>query len=206
MKRLQWIVWVNNLDLVKDLFAGMDTRDIAAQLVGFVAMALLVSSFQMKTRAGILKVQLVSESLWVLHYFLLGAYTGMALNVVAAVRCYVYGRRGVKKWADNNAIPVVFFTAGVLTCIFTWSGPISLLPTASICLNSFVQWSKRPRVIRIFSAPGCACWLVFNYLSGSYAGILTEVLNLISIAAAILRYDVLKKEKKTGDVAVQSGN
>lgn len=176
----------------------MDAGDIAAQLVGFVAMALLVSSFQMKTRAGILKVQLVSESLWVLHYFLLGAYTGMALNVVAAVRCYVYGRRGIKKWADKNYIPVMFFTVAVLTCIFTWSGPISLLPTASICLNSFVQWSKKPRIIRIFSIPGCACWLVFNYLSGSYAGVLTEVLNLISIAAAILRYDVLKKGQKTG--------
>ena len=176
----------------------MDAGDIAAQLVGFVAMALLVSSFQMKTRAGILKVQLVSESLWVLHYFLLGAYTGMALNVVAAVRCYVYGRRGIKKWADKNYIPAVFFTVAVLTCIFTWSGPISLLPTASICLNSFVQWSKRPRIIRFFSGPGCACWLVFNYLSGSYAGVLTEVLNLISIAAAIVRYDVLKRGKETG--------
>ena len=171
----------------------MDAGDIAAQLVGFVAMALLVSSFQMKTRAGILKVQLVSESLWVLHYFLLGAYTGMALNVVAAVRCYVYGRRGIKKWADSNYIPVMFFTVAVLTCIFTWSGPISLLPTASICLNSFVQWSKKPRIIRIFSIPGCACWLVFNYLSGSYAGVLTEILDLISIATAIVRYDVLKK-------------
>jgi hypothetical protein len=178
----------------------MGARGIAAQAVGFVAMALLVSSFQMKTRRGILKVQLVSECFWVLHYFLLGAYTGMALNVVAAARCYVYGQRETKKWADKNFVPVVFFIFAVFTCAFTWSGPVSLLPTASICLNSFVLWSKKPRFIRFFSAPGCACWLVFNYLSGSYAGVLTEILDLVSIAAAILRYDVLKRGKKAGEL------
>lgn len=188
------------LDVVKEFFSGLGARDIAAQLVGFVAMALLVSSFQMKTRTGILKVQLVSESLWVLHYFLLGAYTGMALNVVAAVRCYVYGQRETKKWADKDIVPVVFFIIAVLTCVFSWSGPVSLLPTASICINTFVLWSKKPRFIRIFSIPGCVCWLIFNYISGSYAGVLTEILDLVSIATAILRYDVLKKSKKFGDV------
>lgn len=171
----------------------MQPREIAAQAVGFAAMVLLVSSFQMKTRQKILGFQLVSETLWVTHYALLGAYTGMALNFVAAARCFVYAKRETKKWADKPIIPWLFFTAAVIVALLSWTGPASLLPMASVCITSFVAWSKRPVIIRVFSIPGCACWFVFNLLSGSYAGVLTEILNISSIVAGIIRIDILHK-------------
>ena len=171
----------------------MQPREIAAQAVGFAAMVLLVSSFQMKTRQKILAFQLVSESLWVTHYALLGAYTGMALNIVAAVRCWVYAKRETKKWADKPLIPAAFFAAAIVVALLSWTGPASLLPMTSVCITSFAAWSKRPVIIRVFSIPGCVCWFVFNLLSGSYAGVLTEILNITSILTGIVRIDILHK-------------
>lgn len=170
--------------------------EIAAQAVGFAAMVLLVSSFQMKTRQKILALQLVSETLWVTHYALLGAYTGMALNLVAAARCFVYAKRETKKWADKPLIPWLFFASAVIVALLSWTGPASLLPMTSVCITSFVAWSKRPVIIRVFSIPGCICWFVFNLLSGSYAGVVTEVLNITSIIAGIIRIDILHKGER----------
>ena len=189
------------MNFIKEFFSGMGIKGIAAQAIGFVAMALLVYSFQKNTQKGILKLQMASESLWVVHYLLIGAYTGMALNFVGVARCYVYANRETKKWAGKSCVPVLFFVISVAACALTWNGPASLLPMTSVCLSSFVLWSKNPRIIRFFSVPSCACWLIFNIISGSYAGVLTEILNIASIAVGIARYDIGKHKKQQPELA-----
>lgn len=170
--------------------------ETAAQVIGFFAMTLLVASFQQKTRTRILGVQMVSGTLWTLHYALLGAYTGMALNFVGVVRCFVYANRKDGNRLDKNYVPVVFLVISIATGLLAWTSPASLLPMASLSLTSFTYWSKNPTVLRVTSYPNCICWLIFNILSGSYAGVATEVFNLVSVTVGILRHDVFKKEKK----------
>lgn len=184
------------LNYIKNFLSGMSTKEIIAQSIGFVAMAILVASFQQKSRKTILLFQLVSEALWVLHYALIGAYPGMALNGLGVVRCYVYANRETKKWANKEFIPYLFFILAVLTGILSWEGAKSLLPMAAVCITSFVLWSKNPKIIRIFSYPGCACWLVFNFISGSYPGVATEIFNLCSITVGIIRFDLGGKRKR----------
>lgn len=168
--------------------------ETAAQVIGFVAMTLLVASFQQKTRNRILGVQMVSGTLWTVHYALLGAYTGMALNFVGVVRCFVYANRKDGNRFDNNYIPGIFMVVSVAVGLLSWTGPASLLPMASLSFTSFAYWSKNPTVLRVLSYPNCICWLLFNIISGSYAGIATEVFNLISVTVGILRHDVFKKK------------
>ena len=184
------------MDFVKGFPAGTGTKEIIAQVIGFVAMTIFVFSFQQKTRKGILMLQLVSEIFWVLHYGLIGAYTGMALNILGVVRCYVYASRETKKWADKKYIPALFFAASIVTGILSWESAASLLPMAAVCMTSFVLWSKKADVVRALSYPGCVCWLIFNFISGSYAGVLTELFNLGSITVGILRFDIGKNKKQ----------
>lgn len=189
------------MNFTKEFFMAMDAQEIAAQAVGFVAMLLLIVSYQQKTRKGILSVQLIAALLWFCHYGLIGAYTGMALNILGALRCFVYANREIKKWASHAAVPFIFFTLAVVTAGVTWSGPASLLPMAAICITSFVLWSKNPGVIRAFSYPGSVCWLIFNVLSGSYPGVATEIFTLVSITVGILRFDIGKKKKQPIETA-----
>ena len=184
------------MDFIKNFSSGTGLKEIVAQIIGFVAMAIFVFSFQQKTRKGILMLQMISEAFWVLHYGMIGAYTGMALNMLGVIRCYVYASRETKKWADKDFIPVIFFLLSIATGVITWGGPASLLPMSAVCITSFVLWSNKPNIIRYFSYPGCACWLVFNFISGSYAGVLTEMFNLGSITVGIFRFDIRKNKKQ----------
>lgn len=187
------------MNFIKDFFDGMGTKEIVGQMIGLVAMTILVASFQRNTQKKILTFQLTAELLWVVHYALIGAYTGMALNLVGAARCYVFANRG-KKWADKAYMPYLFFFFSIAAGLAAWTSPVSLLPIAAVSTISFALWSKKPAIIRIFSAPGCTCWLIFNIISSSYAGVLTEVLNLISITVGIIRYDIGKNKKATAKI------
>ena len=180
------------MDFLKGFFAQAGAKEIIAQVVGFVAMTILVASFQQKSRKGILMFQLVVEVFWVLHYGLLGAYTGMALNMLGVIRCYVYANRETKKWASSEAIPFIFFALAIVTGVLSWKDASSLLPMAAVAITSFVLWSHKARIIRYFSYPGCICWLIFNVINGSYAGVMTELFNIGSITVGIIRYDIGK--------------
>ncbi|MGI6248935.1 MAG: YgjV family protein [Acutalibacteraceae bacterium] len=185
------------MTFLRDLRVGADPYRFIAQLIGFVGMSLMVFSFQQKSRKGILVAQMVGEAFWVVHYGMLGAYTGMALNILGVIRCYVYSQRETKKWANHTAVPIIFFIASIITGILSWTGPASLLPMAAVCITSFVLWSKKPNIVRAFSYPGCTFWLIFNLINRSYAGVLTELFNLASITVGIIRLDIGKNKKRT---------
>ena len=51
---------------------------------------------------------------------------------------------------------------------------------------------------------GAPFWLVYNMLSAAYGSALGNVITLVSITVAIIRYGVLKKEK--ADIATETCN
>ena len=53
-----------------------------AQAVGFVGMTLAFISFQQNKRERITFLQMLSSMVWTLHFGLLGAYSGMAMNAM----------------------------------------------------------------------------------------------------------------------------
>ncbi|NLX94079.1 MAG: YgjV family protein [Clostridiales bacterium] len=189
------------MNFTREFSMGIGAKELLAQIIGFVAMTLIVLSFQQKTRKGILMMQLIAEAFWVLHFGLIGAYTGMALNILGVVRCYVYANRETKKWANSETIPYIFFTLSIITGILSWTNAYSLLPMAAVCITSFVLWSKKAHIIRYFSYPGCICWLIFNIASGSYAGIVTELFNISSVTVGIIRFDIRKNRMRNMEPA-----
>ena len=51
---------------------------------------------------------------------------------------------------------------------------------------------KNTRIIRILTLPTSTCWLIYNYLSGSSAGVICEILSLVSIITAMIRIELIE--------------
>ena len=64
--------------------------DIFIQITGIAAMIFSVFSFQMNKHKQIMIMQILATSLFGLQYFLLGAYTGMAVDIIAIIRGIVF--------------------------------------------------------------------------------------------------------------------
>ncbi len=181
------------MDFIKNYFSGKDTTFIISQLIGFVAAALLLLSFQQRTHRRIVAMQACSGFLFALQYFMLGAYEGMIGNVVGFTRSIAYSFRGRSKAVDHIACPVIFAILAGIGGLATYTSPASLLPMAAMIISSFVIWSPKTQQLRALTMPTSAMWLVYNVICSSYSGVVTEVLNLISIIIGLIRF------RKKGD-------
>ena len=168
-------------------------KEIIGQIIGFIAMGIIVISYQQKSHKNILTFQMVSGLLFTVHYILLGAYTGAIMNLLGAFRSLVYANRG-KKWASSIIWPTVFSIGFVVSGIMTWDNMFSVFPLIAMLMSSIVLWIEQPKINRIFSLPTSTCWLIYNIKTLSYPGIITEIFVLTSIIIGIIRLDI-KKDK-----------
>ena len=100
-----------------------------------------------------------------------------------------------KKWASKIFWLYNFIVLFWVTGFLSWEGYISLLPTVGMTIISFALWNKNEKKVRKLSLFARPFWFTYVLISKSYAGIITEILLLISIIIGIIRYDIIKKKK-----------
>lgn len=156
-----------------------------AQVLGIIAMAIAVSSFQFKKNKNLFIVQGISCCLFFIHYILLGAYTGAFLNLLALARSVCLS---VKK-LRNPIFEALIMIAFVVITVLTYDGWLSLLVLAAMLIGTAVYWLNKAKLIRISQlAIISPCWLVYNIFNFSIGGIITEVFNIISTIVSMIRY------------------
>ena len=175
-----------------------------SQIIGFGGAGLNFLSFQQNKRNRIIGIQIGAAILFIIHYILLGingdgeAFSGAALNFIGLLRSIVFINNH-KKWAKSPIWLAVFVTISVIAAIITWEDWYSILPSAAMVLTTVSYWMKSETKIRLITFPSSPCWLVYNIIVGSVAGIITECVVMTSLIIAIVRYDILKKKKVVKD-------
>lgn len=169
--------------------------NIVIQIIGIAAMLFSVFSFQMNKHKHIMIMQLLATTLFGLQYFLLGAYTGMAVDIVATLRGIVFYHRD-KEWAKSNIWIAVFIIMFILSGFLTWQGPSSLLMTSAMILNTFSFSFTKPKLVRSTILISSPLVLIYNILTGSIGGIINEVCVELSSIIGLLRYDIKRKKDK----------
>ena len=175
----------------------MNQVNIAANIVGVLAVVLYVLCYQMKRRNSIILMNAASRVLFVVQYLMLGAFEGALLDVLAFCVSILYRFRGQGILKNRDALTLILANAGIVGIgMLTYESPISLLPILGVMFETLAMWLKRERAIRVTSLLGAPPWLVYNTVSGAYGSSVGNVITLVSIAVAIVRYDVMGKEKK----------
>ena len=166
---------------------------LAAQVIGFFGLLMNVVSYQANTNKRIVTIQIFGALFWGIHFLLLGqsvagAYTGAALNAAGLLRNCIFAMRP-KKWAAHPAWVYIFCAGYVLCGIFTWGGPVSLLPMAGMLFGTVSLYLMKPKSTRRLALGSSCTWLIFNILTSSVAGVICEIFTLISIATAMIKFD-----------------
>jgi hypothetical protein len=167
-----------------------------AQAVGLVALGFSVLAYQSKSKQQLLDRQMAGSFVYVLHYSLLGGWTGVAMNGIVAVRNWVFGKKGSASWADNPAWMWAFMAIAVAFLPFTWDGYISILPVIAMILGVYSRWQEHVSHIRLFTLIGCALWIPYNFVVASYTGIIVDVIVIGSVLYGMWKHDriALKEE------------
>ena len=169
---------------------------IAANIVGVIAVIVFVLSYQQKTRRGIVVCNVISRGLYVLQYLLLFAFEGAVLDILGMIASILAQQKDspfIKKHLKAVMISVnfVIVAAGILL----YKNPFSLLPMFGVLLHTGAFWLTKERNIRIVSFLGSPFWLVYNLYSYAYGSAVGDVMTMVSIVTAMIRYKDFKKTK-----------
>lgn len=140
-------------EFIVDLTNGFtNPLTIVAQLVGLIPLVVSSLMFMFTSRRKIVAAKAVSDMLWSLHYFMLGAPAGCITNAINTVRDIVFFHKD-KKWANHKLVPVAFC---IVTVVFTAAGGDGvkcLLPMVGSCLAVIGFWCNDAANIRRFNFP-----------------------------------------------------
>lgn len=166
------------------------------QIIGIVGAVLGIVSYQSNKHRIIMILKTASEAVFALQFVLLGAYTGVALNILGSIRNITFAYL-VKKNKSTKPWIVVFSLAVIAAGVLTWAGPISLLAITGKLATTLAHGMKNASKVRFLTLPSCICWGVYDALSKSYAGIATEIFSVCSIIIAEIRIRLNVKKQKS---------
>ena len=169
-------------------------NQLAVQLIGLAGFLFIVLSFQKNKRSGILTLFLVGQIFFAVHFGLLGAWTAVATSVVAAARTFVFNKKDYNEKGTYLLwiFIVIFWACGILF----WEGYRSLLLMAASTVDSYAFWKEKTKHIRFIMLVPRPLFFTYNFMVGSYPGMLTDIVLLVSIIIGIFRFDIPKKNKK----------
>ncbi len=185
--------------------------DIFVQALGFVAIAMNVISAQFNTHGKVMLFKSLGSFLFAVQYLLLGAFTGMAMDLIGVIRNFIFARN-VKK-GKSNKWWIVFFSVitavvGITTITLTWGATlevltrwtdnpnwlftlamiISVLSITAKVVSTIGYGAKSPHVIRMINLPTFSMWIIYNFIAFSIAGIISDAMSIISIIIAEIRF------------------
>ena len=156
----------------------MKPNVIAAEVIGIIGVALSLFIYISKNRKHIVVAKFASDIVWLMNYLLLGAYTGVVLNVIAMGRECVFYHRGEKKWASHRIWLYIFVALTLVS------------PLVELASRTFTPLSIIPAIGSAYTP-----WLIYNICIGSIAASISSAFTLVSALVGNVR-DILSNRAK----------
>lgn len=162
---------------------------LIAQGFGFCGMLTSIISQQFKLREKILIFFIIANLFNAIHFYLLGAMTGVALATIGALRFGVAIKSTSKYWL------YIFLIINTIAAYFTFEGilltGVSYLAATFIIISSFIKSDHGMRLTIILGGLG---WLIYGVLITSIIAVIANGLFLVSSILGWYRhsYKILK--------------
>ena len=165
----------------------MGTLEIIGQILGFVTPVIAIISYQMKSQKNLLIWQIIASAVKGLSYLMLGAISGMALNMVGLVRNTVFFRRKLKG-EMGKVIPIVFTVITVIVGIITWKEWYTVFNFSGMVIHAFCMSFSNSQKVRKSILITSPLVIIYDLFEQSYGSIVYESLAVASSIVGIVRH------------------
>ncbi len=150
------------------------------QFIGVLAFIVLVASYYRKDTNKILAFHLIASLLYIIHYFLLGAHTGVIICFYEFLRDSLYLKTDLDKYVFIGSIPLCIFGT-----VMMYNALIDILPCISSIIDGYTL-TKHKKVVIIGAVISYSAWVIYNLNVGSYSGVITEGILALSNLSILL--------------------
>lgn len=159
----------------------MDLYFWFVQIIGFVAWLVLVASYYREDTNRILIFQIIATVLYCIHYYLLGAYSGLFICFFEVVRDYLYYKTDWDDYIYYGSIPVYIISGFV-----SFTNLVDLLPIFASLSDGYFLTKKRQTVI-IGAIMTYTLWVIYDIFVMSYSCAITDGLVAISNVVILIK-------------------
>lgn len=162
---------------------------IIIQAIGFIGVVCCLLSFQIKSNKALYTAQMLGSICFSVQFFLLGGISG-CLNVIMVVcRNILMMKINDWKWLRRKEIPYLYSLIGIALTISSWQNWTSILPLIAVIGGNIGFWSNNAQKIRLWMLICVSpSWMLYDFLTGSIAGVLNELFSMISILISAYRF------------------
>ena len=86
--------------------------------------------------------------------------------------------------------------------LLLYESPLSLLPIAGVLLHTTAFWISDEKMIRFVSLLGSPFWFVYNFASRAYGSAVGDLLTMVSIVTAMIKYRNLNGDSLNEDMKI----
>ena len=172
----------------------MDINFWIVQGIGVLAWLVLLASYYREDTNKILVFQTIATALYCIHYYLLGAYSGLFICIFEVIRDYLYYRTNWDDYIFYGFIPIY-----VINGFVTFTGWYDLLPALASFIDGYGLTKRRNGVV-VWAVVTYTAWVIYDLFVMSYSGAVTDGLivlsNLSILIIDINPFEPKKKGKK----------
>ena len=164
---------------------------IAGQIMGWLAALITFLSYQCKEHKKLIVVQTLSTLSICISYLLLGAWSGMLLNIVCILRNFIIYRKDIKIFSYSFWPYVLAALMGLMGAL-SWQGPMSLLVIVALAANTLFLYFPNVQNLRKSIVITSTMVLIYNAYFSVWGGVFNEAIAISSSIIGIYRYRKVK--------------
>lgn len=152
----------------------MDLYFIFIQIIGILAWLSLAVSYYRPNTDKILVFQIAGTLLYCLHYYLLGAYSGLFICIFEVIADYGYYKTN---W--DNYIYIASIPARIIGGLLSYETLIDTFPIAASLIDGY-SLTKQKKLVVIGAIISYTLWVIYDIGVKSYSGVLTDGMVVLS--------------------------
>ncbi|MDR0462842.1 MAG: YgjV family protein [Pseudomonadales bacterium] len=175
---------------------NITTAFIASQIIVVFSYSMLAATYLAKKQTQILLIGIGAVLLNAVAFTLLGAWTGLAMCLVALIRNvirYLADKHNHNFGQSKLFLGLVFLSIIAVT-IPTYDGFLSLMAVFPTLLYSYSVWQRSPTIYKICGFPVAILWIVYNLYIWSVFGFILETALLVFVLVGTI--NSLRQSKK----------
>ena len=158
---------------------------ILAQIIGFIAFFVSLIAYHRKDKKNILINMIIANIINLVHYLLLGAYSGCITKLLAIFRdCFIIFKKNCNNFL-NYFYLLFFIILYIIASIFTFNGILSILPLLAALIYTIFIWNGNELRLKKIAFICYFIWLIYNIFVMSISGIVSNVISIVSTLIAI---------------------
>ena len=166
--------------------------NIIANLFGFLALTIWISSVQVKEKKNILLLQSLANLFYACQYFIFGLTVTGLMNTVSTVRCLLFAKE-----AKNNKQPDLFYLLIFILILMLFGALYShtfldVIPLTATILYTISGWVKSNTFLRYTYIFCAGLFFYYNFTVGAYIPLIGNIGEILSGAIALFRYKKIK--------------